>query len=194
MTPFAIAFNHLLTQNAWAREKLACYADKAFQLRLPPVTLTFVIDPGGTVKTAGTAVPETTLTLTPSALLRYISTAPHDTKLIEVEGDLSFGNALREIMPQLTWEAEEDLSRLFGDVIAHRMAGTARDLWAWRKQTALNFAHAAAEYLTEEQPLIAKPRHLKTFAQDVDALHNAVMALEQRIEKLHAGQAVKDMK
>lgn len=190
----ASVFNHLLAQNAWATHRLARVAGQSFRIVTPPLALTFTIDEQGLVYAAAGSAAQATLTLTPDALLRYLATTPRDADLIRIEGDAAFGAELRAIFSQLSWEAEEDLSRFFGDVIAHRLAGTARDLWAWRKQTALNFAHAAAEYLTEEQPLIAKPRHLKTFAQDVDTLHNAVMALEQRIGKLNADRATQAMK
>ena len=182
--PFAAAFNHLLAQNTWAQEKLAPFNGKVFQLRLTPATLTFTVEAAGTLVSTHAAVPDTVLSTTPAALLRYISTTPRDLDLIAIEGDLPFGTALREIMSQLTWEAEEDLSRVVGDVLAHRLLGFARDWTAWRKQSAANFAHAAAEYVTEEQPLLAKPRHVAQFAQDVDALRDAVTQLAQRIEKL----------
>ena len=184
MTPFAAVFNHLLTQNPWAWEKLAPFAGKVFQLRLSPVTLTFAIDASGRISANDTALPDTVLSITPSALLRYVSTAPRDINLIAIEGDMLFGTVLREIISQLTWEAEEDLSHLFGDVLAHRLMGFAQGWTAWHKQSALNFAHAAAEYVTEEQALLAKPRHIAQFAQETEALREAVDRLAQKLEKL----------
>lgn len=184
MTPFAAAFNHLLAQNPWAQEKLAPFAGKVFQLRLAPATLTFTLGANGTLMSTNAALPDTVLSITPTALLRYVSSTPRNLELIAVAGDMSFGMALREIISQLNWEAEEDLSRVVGDVLAHRLMGFAHGWAAWRKQSAANFAHAAAEYVTEEQPLLAKPRHIAQFAQDVGALRDAVAQLAQRIEKL----------
>ena len=182
--PFAAAFNHLLAQNAWAQEKLAPFAGKVFQLRLAPATLTFTLGANGTVTSTNAALPDTVLSTTPAALLRYVSSTPRDLGLIVVAGDMPFGTVLREIISQLNWEAEEDLSRVVGDVLAHRLMGFAQSWMTWRKQSAANFAHAAAEYVTEEQPLLAKPRHIAQFAQEVDALSDAVAQLAQRIEKL----------
>jgi len=180
----ASTLNHLLAQNTWAQQKLTPFAGKVFQLRLPPATLTFTLGASGTVTSSNGALPDTVLSTTPTALLRYISTTPRDLGLIAVAGDMPFGTVLREIMSQLNWEAEEDLSRVVGDVLAHRLMGFAHSWTAWRKQSAANFAHAAAEYVTEEQPLLAKPRHIAQFAQEVDALRDAVAQLAQRIEKL----------
>jgi ubiquinone biosynthesis protein UbiJ len=41
-----------------------------------------------------------------------------------------------------------------------------------------------AEYWLEEQPLIAKKRHLEEFSTEVDALRNDVDRLAKRLEKL----------
>jgi ubiquinone biosynthesis protein UbiJ len=41
-----------------------------------------------------------------------------------------------------------------------------------------------AEYWLEEQPLIAKRRHLEQFSRAVDALHEDTERLAKRLEKL----------
>ncbi|OFZ68264.1 MAG: hypothetical protein A2Z01_03195 [Betaproteobacteria bacterium RBG_16_58_11] len=186
MSPFAAAFNHVLAQNAWAREKLAPFAGKQFQLRLPPAVLNFSLDASGHVQQATGGTPDATLLATPTGFLRYLTVEPRDPTLITIEGDAEFGAALREILSQLTWEAEEDLSRLFGDVLAHRIAGFAKTWFTWREQSIKRFALSASEYFTEEQALLAKPRHLTQFTQEVAAIEAAVNDLDQRIQKLLA--------
>ena len=42
----------------------------------------------------------------------------------------------------------------------------------------------AAEYWTEERPLIAKRAHVEQFAHEVDQLRGDVERLEKRLEKL----------
>ncbi|MDP1681182.1 MAG: hypothetical protein Q8L39_05345 [Burkholderiales bacterium] len=184
MSPFAAAFNHVLTQNAWAQEKLALFAGKLFQLRLPPAVLNFSLDATGSVRQATGGTPDATLVATPTGFLRYLAVDPRDPNLIAIEGDVEFGAALREILSQLTWEAEEDLSRLFGDVLAHRIAGFAKNWFTWREQSFKNLALGASEYFTEEQPLLAKPNQLAQFKREVEALTSEVAQLEERIEKL----------
>ena len=178
------ALNHLLAQNAWARVKLAPFAGKLFQLRLPPAVLNFSLDASGFVQQATGGTPDATLVATPTGFLRYLAVEPRDPNLITIEGDAEFGAALREILSQLTWEAEEDLSRLFGDVLAHRIAGFARSWFTWREQSFKNLALGASEYFTEEQPLLAKPRHLVQFTQEVAAVEVAVNDLDKRIQNL----------
>lgn len=184
MSPFAAAFNHVLAQNAWAQAKLAPFAGKQFQLRLPPAVFNFSLDASGSVQQATGGTPDVTLVATPAGFLRYLAVEPRDPNLIAIEGDAEFGAALREILSQLTWEAEEDLSHLFGDVLAHRIAGFAKNWFTWREQSLKRFALGASEYFTEEQPLLAKPRQVAQFAQEVDAVRSATDLLEERIQKL----------
>ena len=187
MHPLADAFNHLLAQNAWSQAKLVPFAGKLFQLKLLPAVLTFALDESGLVQEAK-GVPEATLSATPSSFLRFLTGKPRDLNLISIEGDIEFGAALREILSQLTWEAEEDLSRLFGDVLAHRIAGLSKSLFTWQAQSLKSFAITSSEYFTEEQPLLAKPRNVAQFALAVRVLQTAVDDLDQRIQKLSAGK------
>ncbi len=184
MSPFAAAFNHALAQNAWAQARLAPFAGKLFQLRLPPAVLNFSLDASGFVQQATGGTPDATLIATPTGFVRYLAVEPRDPNLIAIEGDAEFGATLREILSQLTWEAEEDLSRLFGDVLAHRITGFAKTWFTWREQSFKNLALGASEYFTEEQPLLAKPNQLAQFKREVEALTSEVAQLEERIEKL----------
>jgi ubiquinone biosynthesis protein UbiJ len=182
----AAALNHVLAQNAWAMQALVPLAGKTFALNTPPFpAVSFTVQPEGSVKDAASdAIPDTTLSATPDALLRYFVVEPHDAALIRISGDAELGRQIGHLLAHMTWEAEEDLSRVFGDVIAHRLASLARGWWDWRKQSVLSLAQAATEYFTEERPLIAKPAQLEHFARDVATTRDAVDALARRVEKL----------
>jgi len=182
----AATLNHVLAQNPWALQRLTPLAGKTFAIHAAPLpTLSFTIQPEGTLKNASPgASAEATLSATPDALLRYFTVEPHDPTLIHMTGDTQLGAEIGHILAHISWEAEEDLSRLFGDVIAHRLAGFTRGWFDWRKQSVLNLATAASEYFTEERPLIAKHSHIEQFAQEVDAMREATDQLEVRIQKL----------
>jgi ubiquinone biosynthesis protein UbiJ len=182
----ATTLNHVLAQNAWAMQRLAPLAGKTFALQAAPLpAITFTIQADGQVKSAAPGAPAAaTLSATPDALLRYFTVAPHDPNLIRILGDHALGAEIGHVLAHISWEAEEDLSRLFGDVIAHRLFGFARHWVEWRKQSALSLVTAASEYFTEERPLIAKRSRIAQFAQDVDAVRNATDLLESRIKTL----------
>ena len=189
----AATLNHILAQNTWAMQRLQPLSGKTFAVQAAPLpTLSFSVLPDGSVSDAATsAMADATLSATPDALLRYFSVEPRDPALIKLSGDAALGAEIGHILAHISWEAEEDLSRLFGDIIAHRMAGFGRDLWAWRKQSALNLATAASEYFTEERPLIAKRSHIEQFAQEVDRVRITTDLLEARIETLLQRQHAK---
>lgn len=182
----AATLNHVLAQNAWAMQRLAPLAGKTFAVQAFPLpTLSFTIQPEGSLRDAAPdAEAEATLSATPDALLRYFTVEPRDPRLIHIHGDAAFGEEIGHVLAHISWEAEEDLSRVFGDVIAHRLAGFARGWWEWRRDSVLSLATAATEYFTEERPLIAKRIHIEAFAREVGATRDAVDALEKRIDKL----------
>ena len=90
------------------------------------------------------------------------------------------------IARNLRWDIEEDLSRVFGDIAAHRVVETGRKLDNWGRQGAENIARSFAEYWTEERPLIACRAEVAQFARDVDALRDDLARVEKRVERLLA--------
>jgi ubiquinone biosynthesis protein UbiJ len=103
---------------------------------------------------------------------------------IEITGDTDFAAAIHHVAHNLRWDVEEDLSRVFGDIAAHRMVETGRTLNRWGGQALENTGRAFAEYWTEERPLIAGRRDLDEFNREVDALRDDAARLEKRIENL----------
>ena len=188
--------NHVLAQNAWAMQRLAPLAGRTFSIQgFPLPALAFTIQADGSVHDALPKVPtETTLSATPDALLRYFLVEPHDPALIHIGGDTALGEEIGHVLAHLDWEAEEDLSRLFGDIVAHRLTGFAKSWLGWRKETAWNVAAATSEYISEEQPMIASLGRLAQFTEDVATVSAAVEQLENRIEKLLNRQDAKNAK
>lgn len=186
----AATLNHVLAQNTWAMQRLAPLAGKTFAVQAAPLpTLAFTVQPEGSVKDAATdAAPEATLSATPDALLRYFTVEPRDPALIHISGDAMLGEEIGHVLAHISWEAEEDLSRVFGDIVAHRLAGFARGWWNWRKDSVLSLATAATEYFTEEQPLIAKKTRIEQFAHEVSEVKGAVEQLEARIARLNTSE------
>src|SRR5688572_31420501 len=87
---------------------------------------------------------------------------------VGIAGDTDFASAIHQLARDLRWDVEEDLSRVFGDIAAHRMAETGRTLRHWGGQAMENTGRSFAEYWTEEQPLIAAAREIDEFNRAVD--------------------------
>ena len=183
--PTAAAFNHLLKSASWARERLRPFAGKHARIALAPFTVTLTILDSGEVADAPAAIAaDTTFTLTPGVALRVLAADPAAWQKVEVAGDTALAREILYLAQNLRWDAEEDLSCVFGDIAAHRMMNAADGVKRWQRTTADSFTRAAAAYWTEERPLIAARQDVERFVRDVDSLRDDVARLEKRIEKM----------
>jgi ubiquinone biosynthesis protein UbiJ len=179
--------NRLLRQNSWALEWLRPFAGKGVRIECFPVTMLLGITEAGEVAVASPEiVPDVTIQLTPGVMLRLAARDAGAWNNIAVEGDPQLAAALNHIARNLRWDVEEDLSRVFGDIAAHRIVETGRKLDQWGRQGADNLARSFSEYWTEEQPLIANRADVEQFTREVDTLRDDVARLEKRIEQLTA--------
>ena len=183
--PVAAAINHLLKNASWARERLQPCAGKTARFALAPFTVTLaILDSGELADAPASASADASFTLTPGIALRMLAHDQHAWQQVEVSGDTALTREILYVAQNLRWDVEEDLSRVFGDVAAHRMTSAARELDRWRRDTMDSFARSAAAYWTEERPLIAPRENVEHFIRDVDHLRDDVARLEKRIGHL----------
>jgi ubiquinone biosynthesis protein UbiJ len=183
--PLLAAVNHLLGQSNWARAKLVAFAGHAAQIKLPPFEAAFLIgDEGLLSPPTDDAEPEVTISLPASTPLLALQGKDAVMRAARIEGSAEFAEALGFVIRNLRWDAEEDLSKLVGDIAAHRIVGATREFAAWQKQAAQNLAENLAEYFTEEQPMIAREVELAGFSSEIDRLRDDVARLEKRLQRL----------
>ena len=184
----AAGLNHLLAQQPWAAERLKAFAGQCAEFRCPPFPdLRFAILENGLVQEAPEdAASALVVKLTPSTLPLVLARDEAALKKIEIEGSAELASAVQHLFRHLAWDIEEDLSRLFPDVVAHRLAEGGRAAAAWQSEAATRFAENLAEYLTEEQPLLARPADVDKFSRQADALREDAARLEKRIERLES--------
>ena len=177
--------NRLLRSNSWALERLRVHAGKNVLMLCPPMRYSATITDSGALAAApADAVPHATIAVTPGLLLRLAARDERAWREASVTGDVELAAAIDYVSRNIRWDYEEDLSRVVGDVAAHRVAGAARELDRWGRSTMLNLAHAAAEYATYEKPIVASAVELERFSRDVDALRDDAARLEKRIALL----------
>ena len=180
------ALNHLLEQQPWAAERLRPFAGQAVEFRCPPfpdlrlrITGNGLLD-GAQAETASALV----VKLDPGTLPLLLARDETARKHVEIEGSADLADAVDHLFRHLIWDFEEDLSKVFGDIIAHRLASSSNALAAWQREAVLRLAENLAEYWTEEQPLLARPADVGGFCRNVDTLRDDVARLEKRIEHL----------
>lgn len=186
LDPAATAFiNHLLRGASWAREELKRFAGRTARFEVAPFALSLTVRETGEIALAAAdAVPAVTLRLTPGLMLRFATRDESAWREVGIAGDTDFAAAINRLARDLRWDIEEDLSRAFGDIAAHRMAESGRTFRRWGEQSLENTGRSFAEYWTEERPLIAGARDLEVFNRAVDELRDDVARIEKRVENL----------
>jgi ubiquinone biosynthesis protein UbiJ len=185
----ADALNHLLRQNSWASEQLRPFAGKTVRISLPPFSTTLRIEPWGKFSSAaGQDNVDAEIVLSPGAALRALFDPETAASAATLEGDTELGAAVGKVLRKLRWDAEANLSRIVGDIPAHELAQAGEHVRQELGRQALSLAGMFSEYWLEEQPQIAKRRHLEQFAREVDALRDDVERLAKRLERLERKQ------
>jgi ubiquinone biosynthesis protein UbiJ len=183
--PVAAAINHLLRSASWARERLKPFAGKTARFSLAPFAVTLAIRASGEVEDSTTAnAADAGFTLTPGITLRMLAADNNAWQGVRVSGDIAFAREILFVARNLRWDIEADLSRVFGDIAAHRMAQAGSNLKRWQHQTADSIARSAVAYWTEEQPLIAARHDVERFVREVDVLRDDVARFEKRLQHL----------
>ena len=181
---FCFFVNRLLDAEPWARERLARFAGETVELAplpLPPLRVTIV--ESGRIAAGGEA-PGLTLQVGPGAILALARGEEEFLRALEVKGNTRLAQEIASLARHLRWDVEEELSRVLGDVAAHRIAGAARSLVAWQLDAAKRLGGAAADFLAEEARILVRREEQAAHARAVAELRDALARLEKRIEQL----------
>ncbi|HJV87990.1 MAG TPA: SCP2 sterol-binding domain-containing protein [Noviherbaspirillum sp.] len=179
------ALNHLLARETWARDKLVKHAGKVafFDAGVTGVRLKVAAD--GMVQAATADEPANVrIRIKLSDLPLILQHREHAFSYVQIDGDADFANTISQLADTLRWEAEEDLSRLVGDVAAVRVMGGVRAAVETARSTQQKLAENVAEYFLDEKPLLVRPQTVEDFSAEVARLRDDVERLAKRIEKL----------
>ena len=183
--PAAVPVNRLLRTASWARERLRPFAGKTVCFNCVPFSVALTITENGTVSDAAAdSSPAAEFTLTPGLALRALAADETAWREIRISGDNTLASAVAHVAQHLRWDAEEDLSRVFGDVAAHRMAQAGGELLRTQRQLFKDFSRAIADYLAQEQSLFASGIELGDFGREAGALRDEAEQLAKRVKAL----------
>jgi ubiquinone biosynthesis protein UbiJ len=185
LTPAVAAINHLLAQEAWARDALALHAGKIALIDTGALALRLMVTSDGMFDVAADDLaPDVTIRLKLADLPLMAQNRERAFSYVKIEGDAEFANAISQLSKGLRWEAEHDLEPFIGPIAARRMASTARDAAAAISSTHRKLAENVAEFLTEEQPMLVKPAEAEAFGSGVARLRDDVDRAAKRLAKL----------
>jgi ubiquinone biosynthesis protein UbiJ len=184
-SPFLAVINHLLAQEPWARAKLVAHAGKVVCMDFGLMPVFVKVAPDGTLQAATDAQPTNVrIGIKLADLPLIVQNRERAFSYVTVEGDADFANAISQLSQSLRWEAEEDLSRWVGDIAAARIITGAKAALDGAKLTQQKLAENLAEYLLEENPMLARAQAVADFCGDVTKLRDDSERLAKRIEKL----------
>lgn len=211
---FVGAFNHLLRQNDWARARLAMFAGRRVSIGLESASLSRLAPPRLTARITGEGLLDTSketaaaapgedhvqaaadaprfdveMHVRPSfaaagALLREGTRglAPY----VRIEGEVMLAAALAEVAERMRWDPEEDLSRITGDVVAHRIGrgvGAARDAM---REFRTRFAGSVGRRFADASGTLVAREELESLRTTIDALEARVSACEAKRRRRRA--------
>jgi ubiquinone biosynthesis protein UbiJ len=179
------AINHLLNNEPKAKARLAAHAGKVALFDLGVAALRLTAGADGLVETAADdAPPQVTIHLKPADLPMIVQHRDRAFSYVRIDGDADFANAISQASQMIRWDAEEDLSKVVGDIAAVRLVAGAKGAVNGIKATQQKIAENMAEYFLEENPMLMRPRAVSDFASEVSRLRDDAERLSKRIDKL----------
>jgi len=187
--PLVKLFNRVLADYPLAREQLAGHAGKVIAASFGPLESRLRVAADGSTELIGegSEIPADVSFQIPLALLpRLVQKEQAAFGEVVFSGDSEFAALLSTLAREIEWDIEEDLSKLVGDIAAHRIVDTVKRTHAWRLEATQRFTENVAEYLTEEKRAFITRSDLETLALANEALRDDVARLEARLGKLTA--------
>lgn len=183
--PGVAALNHLLRGVPLALERLRRHAGRTVAFHVGPLELAVTIQTTGEVTPAvAGAARDLDVRISPFLLPRLAARDEAALRDIDMRGDAELAQDVSFLARYVRWDAEDDLARAIGPIPARRIVGAAQALGGWGRDAALRMAQGAAEYWTEEAPLVASRVKVESFVRDVAELRDALDRLAKRIERL----------
>ena len=109
-------------------------------------------------------------------------------RAVTVTGNVGLAADLEYLFANLRWDVEADLSRLVGDIAAHRISRAGRAAAGVTGAFAQSLVRSSRQFLTEERPLLARPDEVSVFVDEIDHLRDDADRLESRVARLEAAR------
>lgn len=160
----------------------------SIQLRSTPLVAYLLIDSGQvTLAAASDRLPDVAITGSLFSLLQLAGSGNEELIRrgdLELTGDAHVAGQLQKLLALARPDAEEELSRLVGDVAAHGIGEFARGIGRWGRGAGGTLRQNLSEYLQEESRAVPSRYEIDRFRGRVELLRDDVARLEARIRRL----------
>lgn len=181
--------DHVLNQNDWMREKLSKYENKVIALIIGPFAFDFIVCSDGNLKTIkNPSNSDTKIQMSIDAFIKTFITK--EKKGINISGDIDLARDFADILSAIEWDIEDDLSRIFGDIVAHEISQAGKSFMQQNKRNVLEISGALVEFWQEENKILSKKNDVHEFIKNVDHLNEDVDRFEARLDKFLQSEAL----
>jgi ubiquinone biosynthesis protein UbiJ len=183
--PAVAAINHLLAQEAWARDALLLHSGKVALIDAGSVAVGMQVTRDGMLEVAGAdQAPSVTIRMKLADLPLIAQNRDRAFSYVKIEGDAEFANTISQLSKGLRWDVEHDLERLAGPIAATHLVGGARSMFELARSTHRKLGENLAEFFLDEQPVLVRPAMLEDLAADVARLRDDVERAAKRLARL----------
>jgi len=185
------ALNHYLQLDPDSRHKLAHMEGKclAVEFKRMDITLYLLTDAQGIqILNYYPEQADATLSGTPMELFGLaLEQQPGPAMFaggVNISGDTELGQNFKRLFDALDIDWEEHLSTYSGDIFAHKMGTMLRSGKKWGQQAQQTLQQDIAEYLLQEDHLIAEKQELDSFFSSIDQFREDTDRTEAQITRL----------
>jgi ubiquinone biosynthesis protein UbiJ len=188
LSDVAVGFlNHLLFSEGWAPERLRAFSGQSVRIEIGafgwPLRVT---SDGGFAVGAKNTVATVTISFPQDALLLVLTDRPALVAAARISGSGELAECLGFVFRNLQWDIESDLSQWVGDIAARRLLAGGKQWLAWQSGQIVNLALNFAEYVTEEDQMLARRQDVSAFCSEVGKAQEELVRLEKRVVQLGA--------
>ena len=190
------ALDHFLAGHEWARDRLVMHAGRRIRLGLETTLPWGLPDPVITaeitdrarlrvVVESDGAKPAVSLLVRPSfsAVSDFVDGGPAGlSRHLRLEGDVLLAAALGEIATHLRWDVAEDLSRLTGDLLAHRITEVAGTGFRTLGDSLRRLAGNTVRGLTVEAAVVVPQPEFHVLTDRLGGLEARLGSIEERLQ------------
>lgn len=193
MKAIVAALNHLLSQHANARQRLAAHQSSLIRIgpdsaspspALAPPQLWFTISADGLLEPASAGEAQVELLLKPSlqaGIALVTQGAPGLTPHLRVEGNVLLAGLIAELIQDLNWDYEDDLANVIGEIPARRIG---RAVAAGRASLGAIVRQFGQQVSAAGGQAAARPESPVTGRPDFDGVRDQLKDLNDRLDAL----------
>ncbi|QOY95009.1 sterol-binding protein [Massilia sp. UMI-21] len=184
-TPAVATINHLLAQEAWAREALLRHAGKQACIDTGHLALRLRVARDGMLEPGTSDEPaHVTIHVKLADLPLIAQNRDRAFSYVRIAGDAEFANTISSLSKGLRWDAEYDLERIVGPLGARGLVQGAQGAATGVLGAGRRLAENVAEFLLEERPVLVRPSAVDELAAEVVRLRDDVERTAKRIARL----------